>query len=408
MQGVETAITSETEKIKERITTELIAKYQGRIQTFYFNAAACIQRAGIESQFLQRISEGNSVFQQMKDTQFKKEDLDLTNEFQAVRDKFFIDNKQSIILNELNTLIGEGYKILTEFGEQIRNRKIQYLITYISTSNKKETTLLQRVVDLKEFTDSFTLGQNGQISFGNKNFETEKTPSFISPAEWEHLLSFQEEMRKRTKKEREEKKYQDMLSARIQEVLHFKITQEAIGGLAAQQTGQDKYFYIRSTLDLLKKVGIDYKTLIESKTEKISEDKLTEIYQRKLKAVNSMYNNGRLIELGAALRKENSDFSSLSIDEMLKSYNEDQVPFYKQGDFTLKDKNGEIIEYQSKFNNATVNLKTIMNGLKELTTIFSRYKKKTEKVQKIGKEGSKKADDALRNDLVKLFTIQKK
>jgi len=34
-----------------------------------------------------------------------------------------------------------------------------------------------------------------------------------------------------------------------------------------------------------------------------------------------------------------------------------------------------------------------MNGLKELTTIFSRYKKKTEKVQKIGKEGSKKADD---------------
>jgi len=59
-----------------------------------------------------------------------------------------------------------------------------------------------------------------------------------------------------------------------------------------------------------------------------------------------MYNNGRLIELGAALRnKGNSDFSSLSIDEMLKSYEEDQVPFYKQGDFTLKDKNGEIIEY---------------------------------------------------------------
>lgn len=409
MQGVETAINSETEKMKERITTELIAKYQDRIQTFYFNAAACIQKAGIESQFLQGISEGNSVFQQMKDTQFKKEDLDLTNEFQAVRDKFFIDNKQSAILNELNTLIGEGYKILTEFGEQIRKREIQYLITYISTSSKKEITLLQRVVDLKEFTGGFTLGQNGQISFGNKNFEAKKTESFISEAEWEHLLSFQKEMRKRTKEEREKKEYQDMLSARIQEVLHFKITQEAIGGLAAQQTGQDKYFYIRSTLDLLNKVGIDYKTLIESKIEKISDDKLTKIYQRKLKAVNSMYNNGRLIELGAALRnKGNSDFSLLSIDEMLKSYEEDQVPFYKQGDFTLKDKNGEIIEYQSKFNNATVNLKTIMNGLKELTTIFSRYKKKTEKVQKIGKEGSKKADDQLRNDLIKLFTVQGK
>jgi hypothetical protein len=53
-------------------------------------------------------------------------------------------------------------------------------------------------------------------------------------------------------------------------------------------------------------------------------------------------------------------------------YYEDNIAFYKQGDFILDN-----IEYQSKMRNASVNLNTIINGMKQVTQIFTKYNDKS-------------------------------
>ena len=142
---------------------------------------------------------------------------------------------------------------------------------------------------------------------------------------------------------------------------------------------------------------------IRSKIYKGVNEKIStkNIVQNIMNAVELSYNAGRLIELGAGLIGQKKGFNLKNMEEL---YDEDTIAFYKKGDFML---NG--IEYQSKLDNATVNLSTIINGMQQLTNYFSNFYNDTSQISsqasQDGKEAENKVYALLEKELLSMFTV---
>lgn len=363
----ETLISGIKDVLRERMV-EISNKYMPRINNFYQQAA---QITNITSQTLQPLMMNNSIFEAMKKTQIREEDLNITAGIQQARDLMTQQQAEKQLM-KINSLLGEGYSILTELGEELRGREIKYMITYASSNGTQ--SLVQRVIGLKDFTSTFSLGQGGKISFAGINDSMgQKEKSFINEKQWRRLLFFQ-----KTKQ------------------------RERMGNLSEEElTDYINLYRIQRNKEIIQSVIKD-KSMRRRIYREIGRGASTEdVVQNVIKTANLSYNMGRLIELGAGLINQRKSFN---LENMSELYEEDRIAFYKQGDFIL---NG--IEYQSKLSNATVNLSTIINGMKKLTVYFSNFYNDTSQVSSQassdGNSAEEKAYALLEKELLEMFTI---
>ena len=182
----ETLIQGIDEVLKQRLQ-DITSRYMPRVNEFYQKSSKIMAKANIDS--LNSLNSINSsIFEQMKQTQIKSEDLKISNNLQLARDRFYDSNNQKY-LEELNSLLGEGYSILTELGEELRGQEIKYLITYNSSGNNQ--VLTQRVIGLKDFVSTFSLSAGGKIFLSGINNFGQEENSFINKKQWRRLLFFQ-------------------------------------------------------------------------------------------------------------------------------------------------------------------------------------------------------------------------
>lgn len=257
------------------------------------------------------------------------------------------------------------------------------MITFVSDSG---TQLLgQRVLNLQQFTESFSLNSTGKIFF-NLNGDN-LSESFLNNSQWESLISYQKERRKKLLKTiGNQKKARNAIEnfKKYIELSEGKLTEETKNIIRGAFPG-DKKRWIRKRI---------YWSIEEKNVDKILENIL--------KAVNYRFNTGWMIELGAALVENDKKFDTRNMNKL---YEEDNIAFYKQGDFLLHE-----IEYQSKLNNASVNLSTIINGMKKLTTILASYKNpvyNTAQINTDADQAEQKIYDSIYRDLVNMFTSKK-
>ena len=321
---------------------------------------------------------GLSVFEKMRNAQLSKDDLKITTQIQEARDTL-VQNKVTDSLQQLNNLLGQGYAILSSFGEELRGQHIEYMITYVSTDGSQ--ILSQRVLSLTEFTENtFQLDKSGKIHLSNLNNKGMIMQSFLNQASWEQLFNFQQEKRKE---------------------LHKSVTKidkdELLDALILFKTGRDRN-KIRSLInDKFLRNGI-YKAIGKGTAPEA-------IIARLDSTINYLYNSGRLVEAGAKLINNKIGFTYDTINE---NYDEDSIAFYKQGDFTLQS-----IEYQSKLANATINLTTIINGMQRLTSYISQLQqlnsdKLTQTEESLGNEAEEKAYQLVADKIINMFTVKQK
>ena len=137
--------------VKENISEKLDAlakEYMPKINKFYQSVEAITKTQLFKSG---AITEKSTVFDKMKDAQLP---TNISTSLQEVRNQLIQQKNQQEKLTQLNQLLGEGYAILTRIGEEIRNREIQYMITYESSDSSAQ--LIQRVVKLEDFISTFS------------------------------------------------------------------------------------------------------------------------------------------------------------------------------------------------------------------------------------------------------------
>lgn len=364
-----------TEELQERLNP-----YIYKINNFYQQANTILQATLGKGLFKEQ--NGLSVFEKMQNTQLSKDDLKITTQIQEARNTL-VQNKATDSLQQLNNLLGQGYAILSSFGEELRGQHIEYMITYVSTDGSQ--LLSQRVLSLTEFTENtFQLDQFGKIHLSGLNNKGRVIQSFLNQASWSQLFKFQQEKHQTLRRNIAETKKEELLDA----LRLFKTSQNRS---KIQSLISDKFL----------RHGI-YRAISKGTDPH-------EIIARLDNVINYLYNSGRLIEVGAKLINNKSDFLSENINE---NYDEDSIAFYKQGDFTLQSGN-DLIEYQSKLANATVNLTTIINGMQRLTSYISQLQqlnsnKLTQAEESLGNEAEEKAYQRVTEKIIKMFTVKAK
>lgn len=321
-----------TEEVQEELQS-FLNRAGVEINTFYQNAQVVLMRSKMQL----NVISGNTVFEKMKNG-LTQENLskDLTRAMINARKR----RKSEEEINKIEMIAEEGYRILTQLGEEFRSKGT--IQTKYTIYMEEEGVLKSGTFSLEEFLNFFSMRKTGYLALAG-----------IDRSRFQGIDSN---------------------------------LQRAYNIGRSKQT---------SLIDQAKEVAEQHPelalTLLSEKSQKKinklvygSQQWKDAIYYAMQAKIQGAHTRGRAIEFAAALLKETTDFSDTVFNEALYAQvQSDTKEFYKGGDFEYNNE-----DIQAKFINAGQKLQTIMNGMAELANIIYEAQSSLESV------GSTIADSA--------------
>lgn len=357
-------LTEETQKI----LNNFIDKATNKINSFYSQANQLLHLCQ-QSENDQDIN--FSVFDKMKAAQI--ESFDISQELIKFRQSIQKSSEKNKLLNNINQLVGEGYKLLAELGEEFNGiGPVSYVIY-----NYNGKVLKQATYNLDEFVKTLRLGASnkGNIYLAGVTHFRDMEESPLSNL-YRDVLPKYEDLRKEM--------YNEYMY-RYDSIVHYMAWHNL------------KFF-----------------GLTDKEIEKLENG--MSMQQMAQQSVASTLTYGRLLEWVAYIHNQQIDhpirrpFSERAY--LFEHIVRDKKPFYQGEDFNLiietANHQRQEIAIQAKMRNGGQKLSTITNGLTELANIL--YKYQNQLPQQVGEKGEKSANgvtqkalEDISQDLLKMF-----